>query len=495
MVLRVVPVDVLLAEQGEELRAEDLEVARSTARRRSSDVGARRGEELHETLGVARERHALGGQLAHHAEHRVRGERGGEGLQRLARPRRRRPATRSAARMRLSRRVSGSRMISCAVCRAARTRPAPDMPWRCAVVASVSRARSARGRRAEGRCRSRWRGLVRRQRRPLAAACPSDRPRRPSPVSVCAGAVVDEAGARRPCLAGCRRLGRAARRRHRSRPRGRPALAGASPVAFAGRSGPRPEPRAVPSPDRPGPPVAHAGPVPPAPSAPVGGAARRARRRPGRAGIPVSQRTIATSAGTPGPVARLVALQSGSSGAPHSRSTLSRRSASDTRPRRPSGPARVGQPDRRVVERLEVKVTRGAGQARRACRRRSPARAGRPGPPATGRAPGARPAGRPAPPGARRPAAGRAPGPARAPGPSRGSRRRPGGGRARRRRPPSREPPASCRRAPARRPPPGSRSDDRMDRPPRPGRRSPAPGSPPAPRSGPRRPGPPQPEF
>ena len=126
MVLRVVPVDVLLAEQGDELRAEDLEVAgRSPRPRRPMSGGSTRGAPR--GAGRGRERHALGGQLSHHAQHRVGGERGREGLQRLAPlgvggERAQRGSHEAVAE------GSGSRMISWAVCRAARMRPAPDMP-------------------------------------------------------------------------------------------------------------------------------------------------------------------------------------------------------------------------------------------------------------------------------------------------------------------------------------------------------------------------------
>ena len=70
MILGVVPVDVLLPEQREELAAQDFEVP--FRRRRVVRVRARRGQELHEPLRVARERHAFGGELAHHAEHGMR---------------------------------------------------------------------------------------------------------------------------------------------------------------------------------------------------------------------------------------------------------------------------------------------------------------------------------------------------------------------------------------------------------------------------------------
>ena len=49
----------------------------------STTIRARRGEELHEALGVARERHALGAQLAQDAEHRMGAHGGGEGLERI----------------------------------------------------------------------------------------------------------------------------------------------------------------------------------------------------------------------------------------------------------------------------------------------------------------------------------------------------------------------------------------------------------------------------
>ena len=80
MVLRVVPVDVLLAKQREELAAEGFQVS-DRRRLLFHRVGARGGEELHQPLGVARERHALGAQLTQHAEHRVGAHGGGEGLE------------------------------------------------------------------------------------------------------------------------------------------------------------------------------------------------------------------------------------------------------------------------------------------------------------------------------------------------------------------------------------------------------------------------------
>ena len=83
---------------------------------------------------------------------------------------------------------------------------------------------------------------------------------------------------------------------------------------------------------------------------------------------------MASSAGTAEPVAGSSLLQLPSSpGAPHSRSTLRRRSVSGNAGLR-LGPCRgllgvIGQPNRRVVERLEMKMP-GSREARRACWRR-----------------------------------------------------------------------------------------------------------------------------
>ena len=82
VVLRVVPVDVLVAKQREELPAENLEIA-GRMRLVLVRARARGGQELHQALGVARERHALGAQLTQHAEHGVGAHGGGEGLERI----------------------------------------------------------------------------------------------------------------------------------------------------------------------------------------------------------------------------------------------------------------------------------------------------------------------------------------------------------------------------------------------------------------------------
>ena len=143
MVLRVVPVDVLVAKQREELAAKGLEVP--DRRRLLFDrIRARGGEELHEALGVAGERHALGAQLAQDAEHRVGAHGGGEGLERVLALGVGGDDAQRGAHEALPERL-GSRMISWAVCRAASARPAPDIPWKYAVVVSVSRTRSCRG--------------------------------------------------------------------------------------------------------------------------------------------------------------------------------------------------------------------------------------------------------------------------------------------------------------------------------------------------------------
>ena len=323
VVLRVVPVDVLVAEQREELPAEDLEipgrrrlvlVRARCAWRRGAPPGAGRGAR------AARPRRPAGAS---------RGARGAALMEEVkawsaSSPSGSAATTRSAARMRLSRRGSGSRMISCAVWRAASARPAPDIPWKCAVVVSVSRTRS-------------WAGVT-----PGGASLPStalssvgapDPAPSPAPSDQAAPARslaaeprlrrrrrvdgVSGALASRALSTGSGALGRTAdpRRRHRSRaPMRRDRVPSAESVAAPRPAGPgRPvAPRRGPEP-LPVPPAPS--PAPPAPAAAAAGCrgvSAPVRRSPrSRAAWAFrkfrSQPTIASSAGTTAPGRGLIA--------------------------------------------------------------------------------------------------------------------------------------------------------------------------------------------